>query len=447
MYGGLDQRLGAHRSSDDSLSADDVKNLEESYEKIASSLRSRGSSSYKLAEEHGDEDLIDESERNMSKQKLIKNFINIKNNIDRSERSIALNKVKEKNLDKKIKELSKEIWEIVKDYELLDEPQEPDGESIRLTDAKDAAIAEQNKIKDLISEFQNDNILNYKKLGAISYRINPSRMRGTYTRFVKDFTEVLRPGSHEVSELSQSLLMLDAGSTGDGVCLPLVLAMAMSMANNGVPQDRRSNFISNLNRTSLRVPMKFNMFSVLSKFHSEVKGRGLHQVEKPPKNKFLQFFSRQDSEGGGQEKYLFDVDSIINEVKNCKTTTFYSMQTNGHSMLVGVTIKNRKKIFHFFDPNIGIFDYLSAGNMCKVMKEMMSNKTIVKYYKPFNTTESESPKFELRKINSAELNLVKINGEELHEDKTPIGLYNLSDPTSQLLSTRSNSDLAEPVHD
>ncbi len=255
-------------------------------------------------------------------------------------------------------------------------------------------------------------ISGFEELGAINNRIDPlrmSKMTDKYLRLARYFAEVLKPGSSQVTMLPQNFLMIAADKEGRGVCLPLVVAMAKAMATPTPenPQARKQHLIENLYFAAAKIPMKFNMFHVLSRFHG-----------------MLQGLQSTHSEGK-------DINDIVNEVESREITTFYSMEAPKHSMLVGVTVGNGEKTFHFYDPNIGIFDYSSAENMSEAIKKMMHTKIVADNYDISQT----SPKFKLRRIDIEELNLVNIDDLGFHEDGNPINLANLSDPPPQLAST------------
>lgn len=101
----------------------------------------------------------------------------------------------------------------------------------------------------------------------------------------------------------------------------------------------------------------------------------------------------------------FSVKQVVELLKSADGNMFCELNTNGHSMMVGVTVADGKRTYTFYDPNFGVFDFKSSADFRNGLEKFFAMEKLRAAYWNDNRHPHILPegKFELRKIDTEKL--------------------------------------------
>ena len=193
------------------------------------------------------------------------------------------------------------------------------------------------------------------------------------------YSEILGQNSDRAIIAPQTFLLTAAGASEKGRCVSMVLALAVALKNN-----KSAGFFSNLYRAAA---------------HTE-----------GPNRKMIRALDILHGAGAGVASHLRTIDfgagmqagtikGIVKEAAAASDTSLYQMYTSSHAMMVGVTIDNAGvKIFHFYDPNSGLFSYPSAKDLLRAMQRTVGTEAMAEQYAAFGTLNE--PRYRLSRIDT-----------------------------------------------
>ncbi|MDY7807270.1 hypothetical protein U0E23_33080 [Burkholderia stagnalis] len=222
--------------------------------------------------------------------------------------------------------------------------------------------------------------LNLMQRGALSRRIELAQVRENLDR-VRAATSKLGPvvqkGAHRVLLAPQYNLLAEMGATKSGRCLPLakVMAYALSQGKSGA----LINFLSD--------PLR-------------------HTDAFPAPDKVLGFLHGSMSAtlpSGGKK----DVAEIVDGLDELNISTYWILETPNHAMMVGKTVRSGTQIFHFYEPNLGLMDYLDASDFKQAMQKTIGTRDMRKTYQV-----GADGKFEVKSVNLDQVGASRVaNGQ------------------------------------
>jgi hypothetical protein len=226
--------------------------------------------------------------------------------------------------------------------------------------------------------------LNAEQRGVMSGLIESARGKRiiqTSISIAAKYREALKLGSTQMIMAPQGFLLTAADATEVGRCMPLVLSLSVALKNKNA-----KTFFDNLYHAAAQTGAS-RMIPALDALH----GTSIQAHLKP-----IKFAA--DREG--------TVNAIVDTVDGATGTKLFSMDSQSHAMMVGVTVDAQAvKTFHFYDPNIGLSSYSSANDLKKAMRQTVGTKEMGDQYVAYGSGE---PKYRLSEINTGALENVDL---------------------------------------
>lgn len=163
-----------------------------------------------------------------------------------------------------------------------------------------------------------------------------------------------------VKLVPQDLLMHGAGDTAAGRCFPLVLAMSAALMQGEFATRRlRERFF----------------LAVLESEHSDSKAflgaleemRGVSAAEV------------------GTALGRVDLDKLVATLEEPVGPRTLMLNSDNHSMLVARTVNGTASVYHFYDPNFGLFEFDSPANFKIALKQYFKNADLARHYAVYGT--------------------------------------------------------------
>lgn len=158
-----------------------------------------------------------------------------------------------------------------------------------------------------------------------------------------------------VQPVPQDLLLDGVGESIGGRCYPLALMMAAAFATGGTAfHHLRQRFY-----LAVLEPLQ-NDSIVFVQALEELRGTRLSEVGKT--------LARAD---------LSQVTAALEQHAGTRTLMFNS---DNHSMLLAKTVVGEKVLYHFYDPNFGVFEFESAAMLKRALEHFFLKMGMAKYY-------------------------------------------------------------------
>lgn len=220
------------------------------------------------------------------------------------------------------------------------------------------------------------------QLGALSGKIENTRSHRIIHSSIyvaAKYAKPLKNGSYRQIIAPQSfwLCAADAPRTGEGRCYPLVMAAAVAVIEYSA-----ENFFMNIMRSAAKTDHS----------HNEII-RAIDQIRKLDVNDFIipKLNAAPSSVG-----------KILTYLSTFKENSMFAMDSQKHSMLIGVTFDIfGENNFYFYDPNIGFFVYPSIDLLATAMHGTIGTVSLAAQYCAWNLPKS--PKYKLALINTENL--------------------------------------------
>lgn len=202
------------------------------------------------------------------------------------------------------------------------------------------------------------------------------------------YSKILGQDSIQTILAPQPFLLKAANSLEVGQCLPLTLSLAVALKNNKV-----TTLFRNFYRAAA---------------HTEAPTRHFIEELGILRSKFLINRKEYSTVVKFSEETRGTIKQISQHLNRSSETQLFCMNSKNHAMMVGVSISdNGLKTFHFYDPNIGLFNYTSAKNLEKALKQTVGTKNVAAQYEAFGNIKN--PTYELDLINTEELGDLRIS--------------------------------------
>lgn len=195
----------------------------------------------------------------------------------------------------------------------------------------------------------------------------------------------------------QDFYLMLADNTSNGRCYPLVRAMSVALSNRGT---KGANLLIDRLFIASATPNETDSVlfkSALAKLHSNI---------------------------GAVEASIPHGNMGLNDIKNLlalkEKNMMFAVNTRTHSMLIGKTVTDGYTLYHFYDPNFGLFSFDKSKSFFSAVNKFMIDNQMAKYYSAFGT--DSTPTFSVLTIVNDDMALVPV-GNYLNVD-------NLSDVES-----------------
>lgn len=158
-----------------------------------------------------------------------------------------------------------------------------------------------------------------------------------------------------VKPVPQDLLLDGVGETIGGRCYPLALMMAAAIATG----ETASHHLRERFYLAVLEPQQ-NDSIVFVQALEELRGTRLSEV--------------------GTTLSRADLGQITTALENHTSTRTLLLNSDNHSMLVAKTVEGEKVLYHFYDPNFGVFEFESAAMLKRALEHFFLKMGMAKYY-------------------------------------------------------------------
>lgn len=191
-------------------------------------------------------------------------------------------------------------------------------------------------------------------------------------------------GSHYHKPIPQDFYLSRVGDISEGRCYPLVHTMAVALdkgINNANDLVEKMFVASASPHTQESVLLK----QLLATLH----------------------VNKEATEAFATPKRT-SLTHIIDQLRNTDTSKFLALNTTSHVLLVGMTVKDGKKDWHFYDPNFGLAAYANPEALARVLNTHFIDRGFATYYEAFGS--NTDPHFDVAEINTTKMASVRLGG-------------------------------------
>ncbi|MFL1390878.1 hypothetical protein ACI77F_24745 [Pseudomonas tritici] len=193
-----------------------------------------------------------------------------------------------------------------------------------------------------------------RRYDDIAYGVGKSRS----ARFINS----IEPRFGNVMPMPQVVYFSQTAQLSDGQCAGLSRAMATAMAHG-----KEETLIKNL-YTAAAFPAD------------------------PASRKFIERLRKLQDQVGGEASFhagmpirQVSYQSMVKELDAATASKSLMIDSPQHAMAAGVRIENGKKSFYFYDPNLGVATFPSAGSLEAGLKKVFHDKKLGPHYKTHST--------------------------------------------------------------
>ncbi|WP_192552797.1 TcdA/TcdB pore-forming domain-containing protein [Pseudomonas sp. IzPS59] len=166
----------------------------------------------------------------------------------------------------------------------------------------------------------------------------------------------------------QDLLMHGPGDTAAGRCFPLVLAMSAALTRGDVATRRlRERFF-----LAVLEPEQSDSAAFLGALE-EMRGVNVAEV--------------------GTSLGRVDLDKVVATLEDSAGPRTLMLNSDNHSMLVARTVNGAADVYHFYDPNFGLFEFDSPAIFRMALKKFFQDTDMAQHYAVYG--KAGKPQFDL----------------------------------------------------
>lgn len=283
----------------------------------------------------------------------------------------------------------------------------------------------------LSGRFSEKNALTLEQQGALTVLIEKKSMAELVSNSLKSSARVAeyfrRMGSIFDRLAPQAFYLPLAGDQYGGRCYPLVMAMAVAVAEGGVPA--LNNLLDELFLAAANPQSNSSKLLLESLRYLHVSD-SIRAATKKLYRRVVQSEAMNNK---------FTLPEIIAEVEKNSSTSMFALNTSTHSMMVGSSGAGDGRRYHFYDPNFGFFTFAKAKNLSRAMHQHF---VVRKMAGAYAASGSKSlPEFDLLKIDTNKMAEIALpSGLTVGDLSKPGQLEHLLDKRQQakvLLNTQS----------
>ncbi|MFJ7795221.1 TcdA/TcdB pore-forming domain-containing protein [Pseudomonas sp. NPDC096950] len=192
----------------------------------------------------------------------------------------------------------------------------------------------------------------------------------------------------EARFVPQDLLFDGFGDTIGRRCYPLVLAMAAAISKGeAAVTTLRERFYE-----SVLAPEDSHSQTFVRTIES-LHGVEVSEVGTPPR---------------------VNLQQMVDVLKARTTTSTLMLNSDNHAMLVGKTWVGERSTYHFYDPNLGVFEFAQPDGMLSDLRNFFENMGMADYYSAYG--ERGRPTFDLVEVQSERIAQLELSSGVRVED-------------------------------
>ncbi|MGS0628383.1 MULTISPECIES: TcdA/TcdB pore-forming domain-containing protein [Photorhabdus] len=224
--------------------------------------------------------------------------------------------------------------------------------------------------------------LTTEQRGALSGRITETS-QAEYIDKVLRQTAVFSEDFHDAGSVfnrlvPQDFYLLLVGDRSGGRCYPLVRAMAVALASSG--------------ETGIN-----NLVQKLFFASADPQAGGSTLL----KNSLIRLHSNVEAVQASTKLGLSNLSEVVSRLTTTAHTAMFALNTQNHSMMVGITVTAEGRRYYFYDPNVGIFAFDNTKNLFNAMNKHLVERNLAVHYGSFGS-QSE-PAFNLVEIDTGKM--------------------------------------------
>ncbi|KAH9296773.1 hypothetical protein KI387_028455, partial [Taxus chinensis] len=105
---------------------------------------------------------------------------------------------------------------------------------------------------------------------------------------------------------------------------------------------------------------------------------------------------------------MYTITDVVDKLRMSEKSKVYALNTETHSMLVGVTVIDNQRKYYFYDPNFLMASFDQKSNLYRAMNSFFVDRGFAENYAAFNT--AEEPKFKLVLIDCDKMGEARVDG-------------------------------------
>ncbi|KAH9296754.1 hypothetical protein KI387_028436 [Taxus chinensis] len=105
---------------------------------------------------------------------------------------------------------------------------------------------------------------------------------------------------------------------------------------------------------------------------------------------------------------MYTITEVVDKLRMSEKSKVYALNTETHSMLVGVTVIDNQRKFYFYDPNFLMASFDQKSNLYRAMNCFFVDRGFAEHYAAFNT--AEEPTFKLVLIDCDKMGKARVDG-------------------------------------
>ncbi|WP_036771337.1 TcdA/TcdB pore-forming domain-containing protein, partial [Photorhabdus australis] len=225
--------------------------------------------------------------------------------------------------------------------------------------------------------------LTHEQRGALSGHIAKAS-QAEYIDKVLRQTAVFSEDFHDAGSVfnrlvPQDFYLLLVGDRSGGRCYPLVRAMAVALASGG--EAGINNLVQKLFFASAdpQAGSSTLLKNSLIRLHSNVEA----------------------VQASTNLLNLFNLSEVVSRLNTTPRASMFALNTQNHSMMVGVTVTAEGRRYYFYDPNVGIFAFDNPNNLSRAMEKHLVGRNLAVHYGSFGS--KSVPTFNLVEIDTGKM--------------------------------------------
>ncbi|KAH9296780.1 hypothetical protein KI387_028462 [Taxus chinensis] len=105
---------------------------------------------------------------------------------------------------------------------------------------------------------------------------------------------------------------------------------------------------------------------------------------------------------------MYTITEVVDKLQMSDKSKVYALNTEAHSMLVGVTVIDNQRKFYFYDPNFLMASFDQKSNLYRAMNYFFVDRGFAEHYAAFNT--AKEPTFKLVLIDCDKMGKARVDG-------------------------------------
>ena len=220
--------------------------------------------------------------------------------------------------------------------------------------------------------------LSYKEVGALAKQIELQKVKLSQDGFGLFQRDIQAAGGH-VTPMPQEYYLSQVNLASEGECAGMANALGLAIESG-----TESTFLGNLFTAAAKpkVDTGADFIKELNAFHNKVSGDVTFHMGKPIRQVSYQ--------------------TIIDELAEAAPGKTLRIATQDHALLAGVTLRDDKPLWFYFDPNFGLAKFDSAKAMSDGLERTLNRGTSPFQHRAHGTTPG-SPEYKVSEFSGSDM--------------------------------------------